>query len=114
MSTKLDERTRREIPPEALSHYEVILDNATTRITFHRIRPGEQSGWHQHADDYVGYHMATSDLSVEFGDGRKDKMISKEGVATFYEVGDGFEHNVTNVSDCDMIALEIEYKRPAE
>ena len=40
-------------------------------------------------------------------------MISKEGVASFYEVGDGLEHNVTNVGTTDMIALEIEYKAPA-
>ena len=38
-------------------------------------------------------------------------MISVPGVATFYEVGDGFEHNVTNFGDTTMVALEIEYKK---
>jgi mannose-6-phosphate isomerase-like protein (cupin superfamily) len=111
MSTKLEERTRHAIEPDALAQNRVVLDNDTTRITFHRIRPGEQSGWHRHEFDYVGYHFANSDLSVEYGTGGTGKMISEEGKATFYEVGRGFEHNVTNVGDCDMVALEIEYKR---
>ena len=111
MSTKLAELTAATIEPNKLAHNEVILDNDTTRITFHRIRPGEQSGWHRHEHDYVGYHFASSDLSVQYGNGDTGKMISEEGVATFYQIGDGFEHNVTNVGDTDMVALEIEYKR---
>ena len=38
-------------------------------------------------------------------------MASKKGAATFYDVGDGFEHNVTVVSESPLIALEIEYKK---
>jgi mannose-6-phosphate isomerase-like protein (cupin superfamily) len=113
MSAKLEDRTRLAVDPDKLAHNEVILDNETTRITFHRIRPGEQSGWHRHECNYVGYHFATSDLSVEYGSGGTGKMISKEGVASFYEVGEGMEHNVTNIGANDMVALEIEYKRPA-
>ncbi len=111
MSTKLEEKTRLAVDPDRLAHNEVILENDTTRITFHRIKPGEQSGWHRHEYDYVGYHFATSNLSVEYGTGGSGKMISEEGKANFYEVGDGFEHNVTNVGETDMVALEIEYKR---
>ncbi len=110
MSQKLEEKTRIDVPADKLAHNEVILDNDTTRITFHRISPGEQSGWHRHGMDYVGYHLKASDLQVEFADGKTGSMISKEGVATFYEVGDGFEHNVTNAGDVDMVAIEIEYK----
>lgn len=113
MSAKLEERTQLAVDPDKLAHNEVILDNETTRITFHRIKPGEQSGWHRHECDYVGYHFATSDLSVEYGTGGSGKMISEEGKASFYEVGGGFEHNVTNVGGTDMVALEIEYKRPS-
>ena len=110
MSQKLEEKTRIEVPKDKLAHNEVILDNDTTRITFHRIRPGEQSGWHRHKLNYVGYHFNTSDLSVEYADGRTGPMISEAGQANFYEVGEGFEHNVTNIGDVDMVALEIEYK----
>ena len=111
MSLKLLKKIAFEIDKEALGHNETIFDNETTHITFHRICPGEQSGWHRHEFDYVGYHMSTSTLSVEFVDGTTGEMISKKGVATFYEVDDGFVHNVTNVGDTDMVALEIEYKK---
>jgi len=51
-------------------------------------------------------------VQIERGDGdAPSQMASKTGVATFYEVGDGFEHNVTVLSDTPLIALEIEYKK---
>ena len=110
MSLKLNEKTDAEIPAEKLGHYDVILDNEKTRITFHRIRPGEQSGWHRHGVNYVGYHIEAAKLAYERADGSSGAIKSVEGLATFYDVGDGFEHNVTNVGDTDMVALEIEYK----
>ena len=38
------------------------------------------------------------------------EIQSEAGKSFFYEVGEGFEHNVTNIGDTDMVALEIEYK----
>ncbi len=112
MSTKMDERTRAEVPPDKQGLYEVLIDNETTRITFHRIEKGECSGWHRHEHNYVGYHFRDSEVQIERGDGdAPSQMASKTGVATFYEVGDGFEHNVTVLSDTPLIALEIEYKK---
>ena len=111
MSQQLKEKNVAEIPEDKLSHYEVLLDNETTKITFHRIQPGEQSGWHKHGDNYVGYHIEASKLRYQRADGSIGDTISQVGKATFYEVGDGFEHNVTNVSDTVGVALEIEYKK---
>jgi mannose-6-phosphate isomerase-like protein (cupin superfamily) len=111
MSQQLKEKNVAEIPEDKLSHYEVLVDNETTKITFHRIQPGEQSGWHLHDKNYVGYHIEAAKLRYERGDGALGDMISEPGKATFYEVGGGFEHNVTNVGDTDMVALEIEYKK---
>jgi len=113
MSRKLEQKTREEVPEENLGHYEVLVDNETTRITFHRIEKGECSGWHKHEHDYVGYHFGDSEVQIERGDGdAPTATASKTGVATFYEVGDGFEHNVTVLSETPLIALEIEYKKP--
>ncbi len=111
MSQQLKERNEAEIPEDKLSHYEVLLDNDTTKITFHRIKPGEQSGWHLHAHNYAGYHIEPAKLRYERGDGSVGDMISEAGRATYYDVGDGFEHNVTNIGDTTMVALEIEYKK---
>ena len=110
MSQHLDKKNRSEIPVDKLSHYEILLDNDTTRITFHRIRPGEQSGWHVHDTNYVGYHMESTQLRYERSDGSVGEIQSEAGKSFFYEVGKGFEHNVTNIGDTDMVALEIEYK----
>ncbi|MBS27549.1 MAG: hypothetical protein CL566_01290 [Alphaproteobacteria bacterium] len=112
MSTKMEERTRAEVPADKQGHYEVLVDNETTRITFHNIAKGECSGWHRHEHNYVGYHFGDSEVQIERGDGdAPSTMASKTGVATFYDVGDGFEHNVTVLSDTPLIALEIEYKK---
>ena len=110
MSQQLKEKNVAEVPAEKLSHYEVLLDNDTTKITFHRIRPGEQSGWHLHDKNYVGYHIEAAKLRYERSDGSLGEIKSETGKAVYYDVGDGFEHNVTNVGDTDMVALEIEYK----
>ena len=112
MSRKLDEKRRSEVSRAKPGHYEVLVDNAVTRITFHRIEAGECSGWHKHEHDYVGYHFGDSEVRIERGDGdAPSSMASKSGIATFYEVGGGFEHNVTVVSDTPLVALEIEYKK---
>ena len=112
MSRKLEEKTRVVVPEDKLGHYDVLVDNETTRITFHRIEKGECSGWHKHEHDYVGYHFGDSEVQIERGGGDAPRaMASKSGVATFYDVGTGFEHNVTVLSDTPLIALEIEYKK---
>ena len=90
MSEKLDEKTRAEIPADKVGHYEVLIDNETTRITFHRIEPGENSGRHRHEHNYVGYHFQSSEVEMDRTDGKDGVMRSQEGVATFYNVGDGF------------------------
>jgi len=112
MSEKLDEKTRIEIPADKVGHYDVLIDNETTRITLHRIEPGENSGWHRHEHNYVGYHFQSSEVEVDRTDGKDGVMRSQEGVATFYDVGEGFEHNVTVKGDSALVALEIEYKKP--
>ena len=111
MSQQLKEKNAAEVPEDNLSHFEVLLDNDTTKITFHRIRPGEQSGWHLHDKNYVGYHIEAAKLRYERADGSVGEIQSEPGKSFFYDVGDGFEHNVTNVGDTDMVALEIEYKK---
>lgn len=111
MSQHLREKTESQIPAENQGHYDTLLDNETTRITFHRIRPGEQSGWHIHDTNYVGYHIEAAKLQYERADGSVGEIQSEPGKSFFYDVGEGFEHNVTNIGVTDMVALEIEYKK---
>ncbi|MEE2746643.1 MAG: hypothetical protein VX617_07155 [Pseudomonadota bacterium] len=111
MGTQLDKKNKVEIDSKSLSDPKILIDNDTTRITFHQIRPGQQSGWHRHQYDYVGYHFQSSDVRVELVDGSTGSIKSDAEKATFYSVGDGLEHNVTVVGDSDLIALEIEFKK---
>jgi len=111
MGKQLTARNNANFESNNLSEPEILIDNETTRITFHRIKPGQQSGWHRHKYDYVGYHFQSSDVRVELGDGTNGSIKSDADKATFYKVGDGLEHNVTVVGDTDLVALEIEYKK---
>ena len=84
MSEKLEEKTRAEVPADKLGHYEVLIDNETTRITFHHIEKGQSSGWHSHDLDYVGYHFGDSDVQIERGGGdAPSTMASKRGPRRF-------------------------------
>ena len=111
MSKQLETLNKGAVSDGSLSIPEVLLDNETTRVTFHRIKPGQQSGWHRHEHNYVGYHFQSCEVNVELGDGKTGSIESSKGKATFYDVEDGFEHNVTVVGDLDLVALEIEYKK---
>ena len=106
----LHKKTKANISTDKLSTPEVLLDNDTTRITFHRIKPGQQSGWHRHEYNYVGYHFQSSKVLVNLRGNATGSISSQKGKATFYDVGDGFEHDVTVTGDQDLVALEIEYK----
>ncbi|MDG2313709.1 MAG: hypothetical protein P8M15_06740, partial [Alphaproteobacteria bacterium] len=44
------------------SNLEVLLDNASTRITYHHIKPGQETGWHRHDRNYVAYHLKSGEL----------------------------------------------------
>ena len=46
MATRLVSKPKVDENTSNFSDPEVLLDNDTTRITFHRIKPGQNSGWH--------------------------------------------------------------------
>ena len=77
MSRKLEEKTRVEVAKDKQGHFEVLIDNETTRITFHHIEKGQSSGWHDHDLDYVGYHFGDSDVQIERGDGLVDRRLHR-------------------------------------
>ena len=110
MATRLIDKTNSDNNSDNLNEPEVLLDNETTRITFHRIKPGQNSGWHRHENNYVGYHFQSSEVLVDLRGGETGSISSQEGKATFYNVGNGFEPNVTVTGGQDLVALEIEYK----
>ncbi|MGE0254548.1 MAG: hypothetical protein AB7N54_04650 [Alphaproteobacteria bacterium] len=107
MSKKLTPKNDPNVP---MGHMSYVHDDDQTRVTYHVIRPGEQSGWHDHTLDYIGVHFAASKLFVQFGDGTTGTMPSKPGHVN--KGKRGTVHNVTNIGDTDMVAFEIEFKKP--
>jgi len=107
MSKKLTPKNDPKVP---MGHMSYVHDDDQTRVTYHVIRPGEQSGWHDHNLDYIGVHFAASKLFVQFSDGTTGTMPSKPGHVN--KGKRGTVHNVTNIGDTDMVAFEIEFKTP--
>lgn len=110
MSIKLPDKTQARIPDANLARYEVLVDNETTTITFWSFQPGDQTGWHRHDMAYVTYQMSEGRIRSEFADGSVQEFDYTPGAARY--VPAVIEHNATNVGDCELRVLEIEYKQP--
>ena len=85
-----------------------LIDNERVRVTEWRFRPGEATGWHRHAFDYVVVPVTTGQLHLKEPDGERTIEIVT-GTPYFRE--EGVEHDVINPSDTDdVIFIEVEMK----
>ena len=85
-----------------------LIDNERVRVTEWRFRPGEATGWHRHAFDYVVVPVTTGQLHLKEPDGERTIDIVT-GTPYFRE--EGVEHDVINPSDTDdVIFIEVEMK----
>lgn len=85
----------------------VLIDNERVVVTRWQFEPGDNTGWHRHAHDYV---------IVPLMDGRL-KLVTKEGESLAemkagapYFRAEGIEHDVVNASAGDYAFIEIELK----
>lgn len=95
----------------ALGSVEKVSENATALVSFQHIRPGEQSVWHRHEMDLVAVHFNPAQVTIEHDDGSTGVLPTGRGHVNWGDAG--ATHNVTNTGETDMIAFEIEFKRPA-
>ena len=85
-----------------------LIDNERVRVTEWRFRPGEATGWHRHAFDYVVVPVTTGQLHLKEPNGERTIEIVT-GTPYFRE--EGVEHDVINPSDTDdVIFIEVEMK----
>ena len=85
-----------------------LIDNKRVRVTEWRFRPGEATGWHRHAFDYVVVPVTTGQLHLKEPNGERTIDIVT-GTPYFRE--EGVEHDVINPSDTDdVIFIEVEMK----
>ncbi|MFT6591542.1 MAG: quercetin dioxygenase-like cupin family protein [Rhodoferax sp.] len=85
----------------------VQIDNDRVKVTEWRFAPGAETGYHQHAMDYVVVPMTSGTLLLETPQGDIRSPLTA-GVS--YTRLTGVEHNVINANDHEFIFVEIELK----
>jgi len=88
----------------------VLLDNERTLIKEWRFRPGDETGWHRHDYDFVVLPRTHGRLSLVTQDGESHRDIVG---GSCYTRCAGIEHNVTNLSEHDVVILDVELKTPS-
>jgi len=85
----------------------VLVENDKVIVTEWSFAPGQNTGWHRHAHDYVVVPMLDGKLRIVDKDGTTIADM-KSGAPYFREKG--VEHDVINASDGEYRFLEIELK----
>ncbi len=84
-----------------------LIDNDRVIVTEYRFQPGDNTGWHRHAHDYVIVPMMDGRLKIVTGDGESVAEM-KKGAPYFRN--EGVEHDVVSVNDGEYVFIEIELK----
>ena len=82
------------------------VETERVRVTERRLLPGEETGRHVHAYDYVVVPLTGGELTVEDVSGNTPRLVTESGEA--YAREKGVEHNVLNLSDQEVRFTEIE------
>ena len=96
--------------PEVPALASVMVDNEDVRVTEWRFAPGTATGHHRHEFKYVVVPMTTGTLVIRSAAGDVDNSIVA-GSPYYREAG--AEHNVVNMSDQEIVFIEIEMKAPS-
>ena len=81
------------------------IENARTRVSQTRLAPGQATGFHRHAHDYVIVPITSGTLLLKEVDGERTAALEK-GVAYFRAAG--VEHDVVNAGDAEVVFVEVE------
>jgi quercetin dioxygenase-like cupin family protein len=109
MSTKLQEKTHELASERQIAKHKILLEDDRMIVTHWVFKPGEQTGWHRHELDYMPIQMSEGRLRFEFPDGSTKDVDYVPRTSSIVKAP--LEHNAINVSDVEMVALEIEFKR---
>tara|TARA_R110002110_G_scaffold5407_8_gene27999 strand:+ start:20627 stop:20974 length:348 start_codon:yes stop_codon:yes gene_type:complete len=111
MSEHLTARTETDLAGAPLARHTLLLDDDRTRITQWVFAPGDRTGWHKHAHDYVTVQQSGGALLLQAADGSEKQVDYEDGRTMSWTAP--IEHNAVNISDVEVRVLEIEYKVPA-
>ncbi|MEM7734000.1 MAG: cupin domain-containing protein [Pseudomonadota bacterium] len=85
-----------------------LIDDARVRVTRFDFEPGQDTGWHIHAMDYVITALTECHMALELPDGTRQEVTIPAG--TVYRRDEGVEHNVINAGSMRMSFIELELK----
>ena len=85
----------------------ILIDNERVLIKEWRFRPGDETGWHCHEYDFVVLPRTDGRLLLVTKKGESFRDIVAGSCYTRHA---GTEHNVTNVSDHDVVILDVGLK----
>ncbi len=85
-----------------------MIDDARVRVSRFDLAPGEETGWHVHAFDYVITAITDCHMRLELPGGEVTEVTVPAGTA--YRREAGVEHNVINAGDTPMSFVEVELK----
>ena len=86
---------------------EVVEDNARVHIVRYTLAPGDGTGWHRHALDYVIVPYEDCRIRVDTSSGSIEAEMKRDQP---YFRHQGAEHDVVNIRDRPFSFLEIELK----
>ncbi len=72
-----------------------LIDDARTRVTRFDFAPGQDTGWHRHAYDYVITTLTDCHMRLELPGREQTEVTIPAGTA--YRRAEGIEHNVIEV-----------------
>ncbi len=85
----------------------ILIDNERVLIKEWRFKPGQETGWHCHEYDFVVLPRTAGRLLIVTREGESFREVV---AGSCYTRPAGTEHNVTNVSDHDVVILDVELK----
>jgi quercetin dioxygenase-like cupin family protein len=85
-----------------------LIDDARVRVTRFDFEPGQDTGWHRHAMDYVITTLTDCHMRLDLPGGEVNTVTIPAGTA--YRRDAGVEHNVTNAGTAPMSFVEVELK----
>ena len=85
----------------------VQIDNEQVRVTEWRFAPGDETGWHVHAMDYVVVPLYDGSLRIETRYGITEVQLQH---GQSYTRTAGVEHNVISPNSGEFAFVEVELK----
>lgn len=85
-----------------------LINDDRVRVTRFDFAPGQETGWHRHAMDYVITALTDCHMRLDLPGGTGSEVTVPAGTAYRRDAGVG--HNVINAGPAPMAFVEVELK----